>query len=161
MTFFPHEARARAAYRMTTPIRLRRGTTTEAVSATAIETSALTLPRPIGPFVQSSARVSGGACGSGNAGPSFRTLPTRLSTGHKRGTSCGAGRSGAATAPSASPGHIGQSARSMTTGIRGWMPESCRFASALVSSFDSTGGFGPRFRIEVTTTLPVSRGRFS
>ena len=34
-------------------------------------------------------------------------------------------------------------------------------ASALVSSFNSTGGFGPRFRIEVTTTLPVSRGRFS
>jgi hypothetical protein len=72
------------------------------------------------------------AWGSSSSGPSFLTLPTFLSTGHTRSTSSGAGLSSAPTSPSVSPSHIGQSAGSMMTGIRGWIVESWRLASVVM-----------------------------
>ena len=53
-----------------------------------------------------------------SSGPSFLTLPTFLSTGQNRSPSSGAGRSSAEGSPAASPSQMGQSARSMMTGMR-------------------------------------------
>jgi hypothetical protein len=41
-------------------------------------------------------------------------------------------------------------------GARFWRTTPPTRASALGSSFNSAGGFGPCFRIDVTTTLPVN-----